>query len=106
MQSEVFIADTHALVWYFVRDRKLSQAGQKSLRDVEHGDLNLVVPTIVLAEMQTLAERKMPNIPMSAIVALFESRPNITIAPFDFAHFKEFASLPSSLEMHDRIIAA
>ena len=66
----------------------------------------MVVPTIVLSELQSLYEKKMPHIPMERILRRFTELSTVVIAPFDMEVFREFRTLPSHIEMHDRMIAA
>jgi hypothetical protein len=61
-RANVFVPDTHALAWDFTRDRKLSVAARSVLRAADRGEVQLLVPTIVLAELLSVQERKMPNI--------------------------------------------
>ena len=104
--SSWFLPDTHAVVWHFLNDERLSERARAILRGAESGDFGLLIPTIVLAETQLLYERKLPEIPMSRILQRFEELQTVLVVPFDSDVFKEFSRLPSTLDIHDRVIAA
>ncbi len=97
--------DTHALVWYFRDDPKLSARAAGIIEAAERGEYRLLVPTIVLAELTTLSERKMPELSMREVLRKLEGMATVTIVPFDYRVFKEMVLFPAALELHDRIIA-
>jgi hypothetical protein len=49
MSAPIYVIDTHPLVWYLEDSPKLSQAAKDAFLDIENGDAQGLVPTIVLA---------------------------------------------------------
>ncbi|HEY7269989.1 MAG TPA: PIN domain-containing protein, partial [Dehalococcoidia bacterium] len=106
-RTDVFVADTHALVWYFRNDKKLARGVRDLIARAESGDpdIRLLISTIVLAELTTLAERKMPEISIREVLRRLDASPSVVVVPFDEAIFLEMLALPPALELHDRMIA-
>lgn len=104
--SRTFVADAHAVVWDFLSDGRLSVRAKEILRSAERGEVTLVIPTIVLAEIQRISERRITSVSVPQILLRFGRIPNLVIAPFNFETFQEMARLSPELELHDRIIAA
>lgn len=50
-----YLLDTHALVWYLTDDPRLGSRARKVLDD---NDSLLILPTVVLAEVKYVADRK------------------------------------------------
>jgi PIN domain nuclease of toxin-antitoxin system len=101
-----YVPDSHSVVWHFTGDARLSERARQLLRSAEMGLTGLIVPTIVLAELQTLYERRMPRMPLATILERLNDLSNVIVAPFDADVFATFRRLPGEIEIHDRIIAA
>lgn len=56
--SELYIPDTHALLWYMLEPHKLSLPAQHALRQVERGEATLHIPVIVIAEAEMVIEKR------------------------------------------------
>ena len=93
---EAYVVDAHALVWDFLQDRQLSSAARQLLRSAEQGEITLVIPTIVLAEVQRLSERRRRDVSTEAILRKYASLENVIIAPFDLDTFEEKKCLSDS----------
>jgi predicted nucleic acid-binding protein len=104
--SDRILADTHTLLWYFTESPRISATADKLLQEVELGNLELVVPTIVLAEAIRVTERKNPGISYGELIERLKRIRTTLIVALDSAILDEVLRLPSSIEMHDRIIAA
>jgi predicted nucleic acid-binding protein len=101
-----FVPDTHPLVWFFTEDRRISPAAEAVLAAAETGDVELIIPTIVLSELLWVCEHKNPGITTAETLERITRIPQGLIANFDMPVFELLLTLPSDLEMHDRIIAA
>jgi PIN domain nuclease of toxin-antitoxin system len=53
-----YILDTHSLVWYFVKDKRLSSKVRKIIREGEKGKHEIIIPAIVLLEAIDIQEKK------------------------------------------------
>jgi predicted nucleic acid-binding protein len=82
-QHEVYVVDTHAIVWRFSDDPQLPARVHGLFDAVERGEHRLVVPTIILAELLSLMERRMPGLPLGRILETLRRYPSVHIAPFD-----------------------
>lgn len=88
MNEKVYVADTHLLIWYLTKNKKLSSAGLEIFAAAERGEARIYVSSISIAE--TYAEIK--------------AKPYIRIIEFSGDEVLEFDALSAIPEMHDRII--
>lgn len=99
------VTDTHSLVWYFTDDRHLSKKALKSFENTVK-DGQIIVPTVVLAEILFIAEKGRIPLGFTATVAKIEALTNFVIAPLDLDVLKIAESIDVLLEMHDKLIVA
>ncbi len=55
--TAMVIADTHALLWHLTANNRLGQAASATLERVDNGELTLVIPALVLAEIYMVIEK-------------------------------------------------
>jgi predicted nucleic acid-binding protein len=103
---EHYVADTHALVWFITKDSRLSKRAGSLLTRAESAEVQLFVPTLVLAELAYIAQKKRVKASIHEVLHNIEQGDGFTIVPFDLQIFKRMLDLPRELEIHDRIIAA
>lgn len=96
----VHIVDTHALVWYLTRDRRLGSRARQILDD---DSARLIVPAIVLAEAKHIADRHRVPMNFQQILEHVTTSENMEIYPMALAVIQE---LPKELDIHDAIIVA
>ena len=53
-----FVADTHALIWWFTDSPKLSQKASQIFEQCERGESIIFVPSIVVAELLSIFDKK------------------------------------------------
>ncbi len=53
-----FVADTHALLWWFVNSAKISQKASEIFVKCEQGENVIFVPSIVIAEAISIFDKK------------------------------------------------
>jgi PIN domain nuclease of toxin-antitoxin system len=100
-----YVTDTHSLLWYFTDDKRLSQKALKSFEStVKEGQI--IVPTVVLAEMLFIAKKGRIPLGFTATVAKIETLANFEIAPLDLDVLKIAEGIDVPLEMHDKLIVA
>lgn len=104
--GDKYVVDTHALVWYFAANSRLSQKA-KSIMDA--GDSELVISIIVLAEAAILIERG--RVEISDFEEMFEDikkDPRIEIHELTQGIFERSLTEAAMKipEMHDRFIVA
>ncbi len=105
-----YVTDTHCLLWFITRDRRLSRNARKFFEEAKEGRAQILVPSIVLVETIFLAQRQ--RVSEQNLVQVMETsedaNASICVVPLDMAvvrALKDFgpAAIP---EMPDRIIAA
>ena len=95
-----YVVDTHALVWFLEGSSRLSTAAQNALIDTT---AQVVIPTIVLAEITFLYARHRITIDLPHVLAHMASAANCLVYPLDGAVVER---LPTTLNIHDAIIVA
>ncbi|MCU0548654.1 MAG: hypothetical protein MUC48_04830 [Leptolyngbya sp. Prado105] len=60
---EVFVIDTHALAWFFAEDSRLSSSIETLLTQAEATTTQILIPTLVLAELTLIAQKQ--RVPIS-----------------------------------------
>ncbi len=94
----IYVLDTRPLVWYLEGNKKLSPQAAAAMSSAS---ARLVVPTIVLAEIRYLYERKRIRISLELVRARILSSLNCSVHPLDEAVLELF---PSGLDIHDAVI--
>lgn len=94
------IVDTHALVWFLEKSKKLGKNARDALLDEE---ALIVIPSIVLAEIKFLFAKERFLTSLNQVFVIMEEDPRCTIHPLDMDIVN---LLPTSLEIHDAIITA
>jgi len=101
-----YVIDTHALVWFFAADERLSGTVRDLLLGAEENDLVILVPTIVMAEALTIVEKNKVMLTVRALVDAVKETERFTIVPLDLLVFERMLRITPRLELHDRAIAA
>ena len=101
-----FVADTHALWWYFRSPERLSAAASAVFQLAETGNAAVVVPAIVVAEFYHLSVRLGSPLEPSALLAALDSVSGIELSDLGRAQMERLGRFPEVPEMHDRLIAA
>lgn len=108
-QAEVYVCDTHALVWFLTRDSKLSEPAKTILRQAQLGDALVHIPTIVLSEFLALAVKgKVPWERLFEVLIRIGGISGFQVAPLDTQTFSRMLYIVllspqprPSLELHD-----
>jgi PIN domain nuclease of toxin-antitoxin system len=96
----VYVLDTHVLVWYLDNDTKLPKRIQKIL---DSEDAIFVIPTIVLAEIKYLFAKKRIGISFAKVIDALREDSRVRIHPFDFSCVE---LLNTEFDLHDGMIVA
>jgi|LakMenE01Jun11ns_1017448.scaffolds.fasta_scaffold9535400_1 PIN domain nuclease of toxin-antitoxin system len=102
----VYVVDTHALAWFIGEDSRLSLQAEKILKGGELGTTQVLVPTLVLAEITHLVQKKRINVGIETVIERIDQSNGFTIITFDFPILKMMLQLPEHWDIHDLIIAA
>lgn len=96
----VYVADTHALVWFLLKD---AQLGIGALAAFQSPTSEIIIPTIALAEIAFLNSRGRIAIDLTNTLSFIASATNCQTYPLDE---KVAQLLPKTLKIHDAIIVA
>ena len=99
-----YIVDTHSLVWYFTKDKRLSSKVKKILQEAEQGRNEVILPAIVLLEAIDIQEKKKIRFEIEKLFDFIEQRDNFSIINLDFILIKEITKIGKGLDLHDRTI--
>ena len=104
MQNK-YAADTMALILY-LEQRKLPKEVIKILSEVENGNIELIIPSMVIAELAYLAERNRIDTNLNEVKVLLRNFKNVKIEPLSFYVIEAAFQIKNIPELHDRLIAA
>ena len=93
-----FVVDTHALVWFLSRDRRLSHAARAVLRDP---DVRLIIPIIVLVEIKYLSHKGRFAQTLDDVLRVINADPRCLVHPVNLAIVHQ---APLGLNIHDGLI--
>ena len=99
----MFVADTHALVWYILRKAPLKV--RNIFKDAENNNEVIYIPTIALAEMFHAIIKERIRLDYEEALSIIQQNPNYKIIGFDYSILKEFVKI-KGFDLHDNIIVA
>ncbi|MCP4538809.1 MAG: type II toxin-antitoxin system VapC family toxin [Chloroflexi bacterium] len=104
------VTDTHAVIWYLSRNKRLSHKARTIFQRAQAGYGHIVVPSIVLVETIFLAQRMRVKEDITKILLTLTEDPTdgIYIYPLNKAVVQALSHFgPAAIpELADRIIAA
>ena len=100
----LYVVDTHALIWYLLGDKKLSQRALSIFQAAERGETRLILPAIVLAELYFANAKNRWFADYTTVYQDIVSKRFFKFLPFDHRHVLDFDRDDLVPEMHDRII--
>ena len=106
LEMDTYVVDTHALAWFVSEDQRLSPNAEEILSQAEAGEVQVLIPTLVLAELTHIAQKKRVAVTIEELLERLERGDGLTIVSFDFPIFQTMLQLPENWDIHDRIIAA
>lgn len=101
---QLYIADTHSLLWHLYDLPQLTPAAQAAFSEVESGEAILLIPAIVLAEIIFTVERRRHDINVGEILDRVAVADNYQVLPFDLHAARRLVDMTTVSEMHDRMI--
>lgn len=104
------VTDTHAIIWYFSGNKRLSRKGRAIFEQAQLGQKQIVVPSIVVVETIFLLQRaRIDPAIIQALLSLPESsQDSIYIYPLNKAVVSALGHFGPAIipELADRIVAA
>jgi len=98
--------DTHALIWYLSRPKRLGRAAARLLREADAGRAEILVPAIVLIELTLLRQAGRNVVGMPQVEALLAAQPAFKLQPLEMTQASEFVLLESLADPFDRLVVA
>jgi len=98
--------DTHGLIWYLSRPKRLGRAAARLLREADAGRAEILVPAIVLIELTLLREAGRNVVGVPQVEALLAAQPAFKLQPLEMTQASEFVLLESLADPFDRLIVA
>ena len=102
----LYVADTHSLIWFLTDDKKLGTKAKEILEKADEGKVIIIVPTIVLAELIFICEKKNAAVKFKDVMDKLTESSNYIHYNLDMKIISEIADLKQIPEMHDRIVTA
>ncbi len=107
---EKYLADTHAIVWYMEKDRRLGQEARAVLDKMSDGSALIFLSLMSLLEMDYLIQKKRisPKLPELILQEAKPAHSSLQIVDIGLSLYPSFLEVPSSAipELPDRILAA
>jgi len=98
-----YVLDTVALVR--ILEGRASEKVKEIYDDAKQGNAELIIPTVVLAEIVWILRKRGEHDVIPLILEDIKKQKNSLIIPFSMEIVEEMAKLEESHEMHDEIIA-
>ena len=102
----LYVADTHTIIWFLSNDTRLGNQAKKILEKADEGKVIIIIPTIVLAELIFICEKKDASVKFKDILDKINESSNYIHYNLDMKVISEIANLKQIPEMHDRVITA
>ena len=101
-----FVADTHALLWWFIDSPKISRTVSNIFQNCEKGDVIIYIPSIVLAEALSIFEKKRIDFDFKKLFRMLQGAENFIIVPLDLLILQKMLDVKEVVELHDKIIVS
>ena len=101
-----YLTDTHALFWYLINSPLLGAGANSAFDEADNGQARIYIPTIVLAELYYLNEKKQSPLDFRVKYLRLEQSRQFIILPFFPRSLLDFDSCKAIKEIHDRMIVA
>jgi PIN domain nuclease of toxin-antitoxin system len=105
----IYVTDTHPLIfWSSNRKRRLGRRARRIFQETEQGKHSIIVPIIVLEEINRLVERKLVRleVPFRRWAEELERSPNFQVQAYTLEALLESVSLGAIRDPADRAIVA
>ncbi len=104
--SEIYVLDTHVLIWYFIGSKRLTLRLKDRIDEVRNQGGRLLIPTIVLSEALDVAEKGKVEFDFAGMYERIRNEKEFEIIGFSPEIFAETRRIKGVIEIHDRIITA
>ena len=101
-----YIADSHSLIWHLTEDKKLGRKALEIFTKADNGEIIIIVPTIVLAEIIHICEKKKAKLEIKEIIHKIKTSLNYIPYSLNMEVLDKTIALKDVSEIHDKIIIA
>ena len=102
----LYVADTHALVWYLSGSPLLGETARRAFDEAASSESRVIVPVISLAELVMMIEKGRSGVDVAAVMAALRATPGFEIRPLTPEVALSIQSLTALPDIHDRLIVA
>ncbi|MBI3036011.1 PIN domain-containing protein [Candidatus Woesearchaeota archaeon] len=102
----IYVTDTHSLIWFLTRDPKLWKDALAAFRSADDGKSLMIIPSIAIAEIIYIIERKGVGIKFGDLLNKFEESINYVVYSLNLEVLIELEKFTKLNDIHDRIIVA
>ncbi len=88
-----FVTDTHALLWWFTNNPKLSEKAFAIFEKCEKGENAIFVPSIVIAEALSIFDKKRISFNFKKLLKEINDSENFILIALDFPILQEMSTL-------------
>ena len=101
-----FVADTHALLWWFTDSPRISATVSEIFEQCERGVNIIFIPSIVVAKMLSIFDKKRVSFNFQNLFKKIHTSENFVLIALDYPILKKMIALKEVPELHDKIIAS
>lgn len=101
-----FVADTHALIWWFTDSPKISRKASEIFEKCEKGECVIFIPSIVMAEALSIFDKKRVSFDFKKLLKQINDSRHFMLVSLDFQVLQKMVDLKDVPELHDKIIAS
>jgi PIN domain nuclease of toxin-antitoxin system len=101
-----FVADTHALLWWFSDSSKISATASQIFEQCERGGNIIFIPSIVVAELLSIFDKNRVSFNFKNLFKKIRTSENFVLIALDYPILEKMIALKEVPELHDKIIAS
>lgn len=101
-----FLADTHALLWWFTDSPKISPRATEIFEKCEEGENVIFIPSIVIAEALSIFDKKRVAFDFKKLFKKIIDSDNFMVIALDYPILQKMIDLKDVPELHDKIIVS
>lgn len=101
-----FVADTHALLWWFTDSPRISLKASAIFEQCEKGESIIFIPSIVIAEALSIFDKKRLSFDFKNLFKKIKASENFVLIALDYPILEKMVALKEIPELHDKIIVS
>ena len=101
-----YVADTHALLWWFTDSPQISSKAAEIFEKCEKGECIIFIPSIVVAEALSIFDKKRISFDFKELFTKINDSENFFLISLDYPILQEMVDLKEIPELHDKIIVS